>query len=485
MDERLKQLLQAGGQGDLPTDVKTLQELLCAALTLIVQLQQENQILKDEIARLKGEKENPSFKPKAANKPKPLGDPVKKPKKKQWNKSSKKEVQIPVHQEIRVPVEKIHCPECGELLCGKGVERVIVQDVRIELWNTAYDLEKKRCYHCHTTYQASLPEEIKGRQFGLEVSRWVPLLHYEMRLSQDQIHAFLTNLGMEISTGAIEEMLRAAGEKCVPLAEKILSHHLQPGVGVHLDETGWKRSGERRYVWVVSNDQFSYFSTSEKRNASEVQKLLQKGPWKTVVNEEGEEETFFEVFIHTDDFSGYSENKTRTMGRSLCWVHELRHFKKLIPWTTEQREEGERIQGELWDLYEKLKEYQESPSEQQAQMLEEEFDRVLTQPAQWKELSHRMELLYKKKENMLLVLEYPALELTNNQAERDLRPLVVRRKISGGSRSEEGEQHLTAVMSVLETARKVGVNILSFFRRLLLGENVSQELLPPPKPIPK
>ena len=65
------------------------------------------------------------------------------------------------------------------------------------------------------------------------------------------------------------------------------------------------------------------------------------------------------------------------------------------------------------------------------------------------------------KEDTLRFLHDPTVPFTNNQAERDLRMMKVRQKISGGFRSDTGAQTFATLRTVLSTARKQGWNILA------------------------
>ena len=114
----------------------------------------------------------------------------------------------------------------------------------------------------------------------------------------------------------------------------------------------------------------------------------------------------------------------------------------------------------------------------EAKSIEINFDKILSQEVNWKELKHQMLLTYKKKTKLLLCLEYPFLEPHNNRAEQDLRPCVVIRNKNFGTRSEDGEKHFASAKSVIMTLRKLGKNVYENFKDVI-NETISiQELLP-------
>ena len=80
---------------------------------------------------------------------------------------------------------------------------------------------------------------------------------------------------------------------------------------------------------------------------------------------------------------------------------------------------------------------------------------------------HNLVLRFKHhRDGTLRCLHNPLVPATNNLAERDLRPLKVKQKISGSFRTKAGAQDFAVLRSVLETARKCRMNALD-----VLGTN--------------
>ena len=84
-------------------------------------------------------------------------------------------------------------------------------------------------------------------------------------------------------------------------------------------------------------------------------------------------------------------------------------------------------------------------------------------------MDHRLYLTQKKKKRLLLFLDYPGLPIENNLAERDLRPVVILRKLMGGTRSTEGDRSFERHMSIIHTTRKQGLNMFGTMHGLLTG----------------
>ncbi len=472
MDKEKQFKLSKKSVAELPDDPKILKKI-------IYYLLDEIQSLKDEINKLKGEKGKPKFNKK--NKNKTLGDIVEnKSEKKAHKKSSKKNKDIPIHDKKKIEFNELIYPKYGKPLSKNGSKKIIIQDIEFKLHNTEYELEGKCCSNkdCDYIVSTSLPDELRKQEFGKNIRTLTPFLHYSYGLSQDQLYHLCNDLGLSISKGSINAFIQEGGEKCINLSNSIFSHHLKNNNTFNIDETGWKTKGINKYLYVLSNKFMSFFSIKNKRNSDTVKDILFQSNW----NKE-DKDLVADVFIISDDHSSYSENKVKTLGRQLCWIHENRHYKKLIPFTESQIQEGKKVLSELWDLYRDIQSYRKRNidtgyNEMEANEIEMKFDKILSQEVNWKELKHQMLLTYKKKSKLLLCLKHLFLEPHNNRAEQDLRPCVVIRNKNFGTRSENGEKHFASARSVIATLRKLGKNVYENFKNVI-NETISiQELLP-------
>ena len=137
--------------------------------------------------------------------------------------------------------------------------------------------------------------------------------------------------------------------------------------------------------------------------------------------------------IHSDDAPQFEVFK-----QSLCWIHEERHYRKLIPSHPELAAEIERVRAGIWQLFQNLKMYKESPSELVQKQISEAFDDLFNpaKPGPYCVLNERLRLTYAKKDRLLYVLENPTTPLHNNLSETGGRGAKVKSKISGGTRSD-------------------------------------------------
>ena len=155
---------------------------------------------------------------------------------------------------------------------------------------------------------------------------------------------------------------------------------------------------------------------------------------------------------------------------ALCWIHEIRLYKKLNPVIDFHRFLLEKFISDLWDYYDKLNKYMDKPDEKAKEELGKEFDKLFSKKTGYEELDKRIALTKEKKEELLLVLKFPEILLHNNPAELALREGVVKRKISNGTRSDDGKAAWENMMSIMDTCRKHGISLFDYIKDIFSGK---------------
>jgi hypothetical protein len=154
---------------------------------------------------------------------------------------------------------------------------------------------------------------------------------------------------------------------------------------------------------------------------------------------------------------------------ALCWIHEERHYCKLIPCSEMERAEIGKARDEIWGLYRDLKKFRKAPTIQGQVSLEQRFDQVFGKKYQSEALNALLANTRSRKEGLLRVLSYPAVPLDNNDAERDIREYVKRRKISGSTRSEAGRKARDTFASLKKTCGKLCLRFWDYLLDRLTG----------------
>lgn len=163
---------------------------------------------------------------------------------------------------------------------------------------------------------------------------------------------------------------------------------------------------------------------------------------------------------------------------ALCWIHTERLVHTLIPLNEKHRKDIAKVRDEIWDFYRDLKSYKIQPDSEEKIVLEARFDTIFTQRTSYELLNQLLKRIHKNKSELLLVLARPEIPLHTNGSETDIRDYVKKRKVSGGTRSDSGQQCRDTFTSLKKTCRKLGV---SFWRYLLDRTSGTGDILPLPE----
>ncbi len=160
----------------------------------------------------------------------------------------------------------------------------------------------------------------------------------------------------------------------------------------------------------------------------------------------------------------------------LCWVHTERLIHKLLPLNDAHREDIAQVRNQIWTFYADLKDYKEQPTEDKKVSLISRFDTLFTQQTRYQTLNQLLKRIHKNKAELLLVLNRPDIPLHTNGSETDIRDFVKKRKVSGGTRSDEGRKCRDTFISLKKTCRKLGV---SFWQYLTDRHGIGEQMIPP------
>ena len=170
-------------------------------------------------------------------------------------------------------------------------------------------------------------------------------------------------------------------------------------------------------------------------------------------------------YLLSDDAPEYKKIAAQQQG--LCWIHDNRHYKKLVPKIQVHHDILEQIQKEYWTFYGQLLDYKEATKQQQIlqkPILTAEFERIFSQHTGYFQVNTRLESTYKNKSALLAVLDNPALPLHNNAAELEARRVVRKRDISLHTWSSRGTEVRDAFMSIVQTAARLDVPVLEYIK---------------------
>jgi transposase len=422
----------------LQADVSALRQQLAEVM-------QQLQAALMRIAELEHDKrELPAFvKP---NRPQP-SEP-KKPRKKravEHNKSRKRAQPTRIERHV---LEQ--CPDCGYRLHGESVaySREVIELPRPQPVDVIeHQVIKRWCPHCATWHspKLNLSGQVIGQgRIGVHIASLVSYLRTTLRLPFRGIQSYLATLhSLQLSVGELVELTHAVRRQLQPQADQ-LQTAVQCSTVTHGDETSWRENGQNGYAWafVTAGPQaVRYFEFAHSRSHLVVQRIL-GADWRG--------------WLVTDFYAAYNLIPGR---HQRCWVHLLRDLHDLkqaqaanpevVQWVTDVRKLYDAAHTWLAahptpTLAERRTQYDDLFA--QACRLGEQYALSYDHPC----CTLAKRLLRHQDELFQFVL-VPGLPADNNLAERSIRPLVIMRKISGGSRSAEGTKTRLTLASLLHT----------------------------------
>ena len=212
-------------------------------------LKEENQRLRDEINRMKGEQGKPKNK---GNRPQPTSSnhssEAERKKARPRHKQSKK-AEIEIDREEVVEVDRETLPEDVQF---KGYVDVIVQDIRITSDNVRFRKEKYYSARQRKSYVAELPEGYQG-QFGPGIQALILALYYGIGTSEPKILEFLENVGVQISAGEISNVVIKKQARFHAESEAVYLAGLTSSPWQQTDDTLTRVNGENQHCHVVCN----------------------------------------------------------------------------------------------------------------------------------------------------------------------------------------------------------------------------------------
>ena len=438
-------------------DKEHLKSLILLLLNRIELLAQENQLLreqiqllKDENAHLKGEKGKPKIPPNVPSREKS----PKTVKRKKWSKRSKNP-EIKIDREVHIEVDKTILPSDAAYV---GERKVVIQNLVIKTDNVAYYLKRYYSRSLNKVFEAELPEDVKGSQFGASLKSIVAYLYYKCRVPQNKIFDLLTDIGIVISEGTISNILtNDKSNEFFAERMSILEAAMLKSKFLQADESGARHRGRNCYLHVICNDMFSFFTIRDSKSRSTIYEILGL-----------EKEEKLEIPFVTDGARQYLDVSKH---HAKCWIHEIRHYKKLMPFLDHHRSLLDKVMDHIWALFDLLDRYKNNPDKSLRVVIEWKFNWLFSRRTGYADLDERLASTDTNRDGLLQVLDYPFIPIHNNGAEIAIREGVIKRKISYGTRSELGKRAWENMFSIMDTCRKQGVNFFQYLNGIYSSRN--------------
>ena len=401
----------------------------------------------------------------------------------------------------------------------KGFEEIVVQDLAFHPVVTRYRRERWETPEGHSVLAPLDPGIVGG--YGPHLHRLILTLHFQGQMTCERILALLNGLGVVISKRQVVRLLAIGLERFRAEDEAVLTAGLSGSPFVTVDDTGARHKNKSGFTTQIGSDRFTVFRTGPSKSRLAFLRNLLGGAARYVVNEralvymrannlpqvaldklagraarvfsshedwmrgldelgltglaitpdpvrvasEGalwgaicEEDRLGELVIVSDGAGQF-----RVGLHAQCWVHAERLVHKLIPANEIQRRAVEVARRMIWWFYGLLKDYKLAPSPERADLLRTRFRRIFQRAKTgYAALDTLMRRLLLLEDRLLRVLDRPEIPLHTNASENDIRAFVTKRKISGGTVSDNGRDARDVMLGLAKTCAKLKVRFFDY-----------------------
>jgi hypothetical protein len=356
---------------------------------------------------------------------------------------------------VDVKVTRDGCPTCGGPLEEERVDCVYTTELpqmpRPKV--TQYRVWVCRCLVCGTQVRGQHPAVAldqagaTAHRLGARVMAAAHALHYAIGIPVRKVPAVLHVLtGVQLTPGALTQDALRRAAATVGTAYERLRAAVPPAPVVHTDDTGWRVGGEPAHLMVFETDVATVYQIRPRHRHQEVQEVIPAD--------------YLGVMV-TDRGRSYDAQVFADVRQQKCLAHIQRSISEvLVTKAGRARDFGEELKALLQDALQLWHAYHDGTATDfvtEAKALQEE----LTYQLRDRHLQNRdnQRLLnelgwHHDRGNLVRFLKDPAIDPTNNRAERALRPAVIARKVSQCSKNRAGAHAFEAFTSVVRTLAK-------------------------------
>lgn len=388
----------------------------------------------------------------------------KKPGRKKGHEAALRPVaKIDRHQDVPLPTDasgKRICPHCQCRLGKPRRHQRVVEDLipsAVEV--TCYHTQSGYCPHCDKRIESRAPEQppaanVPHGQLGLNALATAAILRVRHRLPLRQIAQLLRDMpSLSVCAGALVKQLKRLSRWLDQKYQDLL-RRMRASPHVHVDETGWRIDGRNFWLWAFTDPTFTLFHVDASRGGKVPLKLLGKSFGGTVV---------------ADFYGAYDR---LACDKQRCLVHLMRETKELAESDASFADSPLSRKLLRWcndalRLKKKWEQLQDSRYEMKASRLEDRLDQLCKINSDHADVQRICKRLIHYRQELTRFLWDKQLDGTNNAAERALRPAVVMRKITGGSRSVSAATAWAKLASLLRTADQQRLGVYEATKKLI------------------
>jgi hypothetical protein len=355
---------------------------------------------------------------------------------------------IPDDIDSHVSLKVDQCPHCDGTNLSASVQEIrtrVVEDIPpIKPQITKYYIERRYCRNCKKIVESTLTHAFAKCRIGIRAMLTIVYFKNGQRIPINGIRKIMKDVfNFQLSEGEICLILKIIANAFGPYYYQMIED-LKAAPARYIDETSWRIDGNNSWLWAFITKYESVFYIAEKRD--------HKVPLGILGTE------YCGVDIH-DRFSAYDTLAKKTKKeQQVCWAHIINDAKELAQY---YGTEGEFILDELKKTHNNALEFDHKGTDDDIQRLFDNLSETLIRPYKSSHCYKFVNNLLKRENSLFVFVKNPYVESTNNRAERGIRHSVIARKISGGSKSNDGAKTYGILTSVLLTMRQRGENFIT------------------------
>jgi transposase len=314
-----------------------------------------------------------------------------------------------------------------------------------------------RCRRCRAKTTAALPGELSGSAFGPRLQAAVVTMSARNRISRRDMAELAGDVfGLGLSTGTVDAICQRASRALAAPHER-LSEAVLGSPALNVDETGWRTAGEGRALWTATTPAAAIFRVAEDRHRDRLEELIGPG---------------YDGIVCSDRWWAYDHLDPDC--RQACWEHLKRDFTRHAEGLAEQKAFGEaglQLTKRLFGAWRSFEAHQDrrrlrreiKPIQAELRALGERAGRKSKRTRHHRVFANNLLKIWPALWTFVTV---PGVEPTNNRAERSLRGPVIHRKLSHGTRSDDGERFIERALSASVTCRLQGRSLFAYLAQL-------------------
>lgn len=398
----------------------------------------DKEIIEDDLGRMRGKKNKRGAQPGHPGKGRKKPDKIDK-----WK---------------RIYLNK--CPVCGDKIKrSKKINTHTVGDIpsleKFRIETTCYEIEEQWCSCCKKRVRARPIGVIPKSRLGINILIYALMQKYGAKSSWPAIIFNLAEyFNLQVSEGSLINMMHRAQRWLGPWYDRILEE-IRGSPVKYADETIWRIDGINNWLWGFFTEKQAYYAVEESRGHGVAREHL-AGSHKDDV-------------LVRDDYPGY---KKLPLKHQSCWAHLLRNSKEAASDPNASKEVGV-LHRHLKKMYEELSAdlampFNEKGKDRLYDLYSIKIGDIIQTKYKYDDTKSIQTRIANQNTNLITALKYKNVPLTNNLAERCIRPFVIARKMSGGSRSRQGAKTQAVNMSIFQTIKMQNLPIIPTIKEYLL-----------------